>query len=224
MLAKKIHIMLSVIALGAALTACQKKDKNSPGYEYMPDMYRQSSYRANEYNPFLAAAWGQHSSNILPAAGTIAHSFNREMAINFFPYAFPNSPAGRDSAKVFLKSPLEKTEAHKAEGMRLYGIYCSTCHGAAGMGDGPVPKILETRDNLGLKPTPYNAEPISLYTEGELFHITQFGKGNMGSYATQLSAYERWQVVQYVQELQTGGAATAASDSTNTTADTTAAK
>lgn len=204
MLRKKLNVLVSVAAISVALVACQKKDKNSPGYEYMPDMYRSPAYKANEFNAFLSA-----STNLLPADGSIAHSFDREKSINFFPYPF--SETARDSAALYLKSPLAKSEFHLAEGKRLYEIFCAACHGTGGMGDGPVVKVLEARDNLGLKPQPYNSELLKVLSEGSIFHTTQYGKGLMGSYASQVSAYERWQIVQYVQTLQNPATTEAAS-------------
>jgi len=147
--------------------------------------------------------------------GTIAHSFDREKMINYLPFPYPNTPQGRDSAGIFLKNPLAKTEAHMAEGKRLYDIYCAVCHGKTGAGDGSVVKLLtDKRDNPTLTPTAYNTDPIKSYSEGLIFYTTQYGKNNMGPYNTQLSAYERWQVVMYVQTLQGGGTS---ADSTQTT-------
>ena len=34
--------------------------------------------------------------------------------------------------------------------------------------------------------------------EGTMFHVTTYGKGNMGSYASQLDRKQRWMVVQYI--------------------------
>jgi mono/diheme cytochrome c family protein len=43
-----------------------------------------------------------------------------------------------------------------------------------------------------------------------MFHVTTYGKGNMGSYASQLSKKQRWMVVQYVKSQQSkeGGSQT----------------
>ena len=41
--------------------------------------------------------------------------------------------------------------------------------------------------------------------EGKIFHVITYGKGMMGSHASQLNKEERWLVVQYVKYLQNGG-------------------
>lgn len=38
-----------------------------------------------------------------------------------------------------------------------------------------------------------------------MYHSITYGKGLMGSHASQINQMERWQVIQYVQVLQKGG-------------------
>jgi hypothetical protein len=38
--------------------------------------------------------------------------------------------------------------------------------------------------------------------EGKIFHTLTYGKGTMGSHASQLTQEERWKLVFYVQKLQ----------------------
>jgi len=64
--------------------------------------------------------------------------------------------------------------------------------------------------------------------EGTMFHSITYGKGNMGSYASQLSREQRWMVIQYVKHHQGGGnaaaATPAATDSTSNSSDSTTTK
>lgn len=198
--------LISIAAAALLLTSCQKKDKNSPGYELTGefDMYRSPSYKAYENNPFFSNGLTMQGS----VDGTIMHSFDREKMINYLPFTYANTQGGRDSATANLKNPLAKTEEHVKRGEYLYNIYCVACHGKSGQGDGPVVKLLDKRDNAGLLPPAYNSDQLKNATEGQIFYATQYGKNNMGPYNAQLSAYERWQVVMYVQTLQGGGVAT----------------
>jgi mono/diheme cytochrome c family protein len=212
---KKLNISFIAIAAGMLLLSSCYKAKNSPGWEYMgqTDMYRSPSYKAYENNPFFNNGLTMQNQ----VEGTIPHSFDREKMVNYMPFNYSNNLAGRDSAIAYLKNPLAKTEAHLKDGEYLYNIYCIACHGKKGMGDGPVVTLLAKRDNMGLLPPAYNSDQLKNATEGQIFYATQYGKGNMGPYAAQLSAFERWQVVMYVQTLQGGGAA---SDSTSAPTDT----
>ena len=209
---KNLNIgFIAAVAGMMVLTSCYKK-KNSPGYEYMGefDMYRQSSYRAYETNPVFPNGLTMQNQ----VDGTIPHSHDREKMVNYMPFPYANTLAGRDSAIAYLKNPLTKSAEHIAEGERLYKIYCIPCHGAKGKGDGSVVKILDKRGNMALLPPAYDSDQLKMATEGQIFYATQYGKGNMGPYAPLLSAYERWQVVMFVQTLQ--GSAPVTADSTNT--------
>lgn len=210
---KKLNISFIAIAAGMLLLSSCSKDKNSPGYEFMGefDMYRSQSYKAYESNPVFPNGITMQNQ----VDGTISHSFDREKMINYMPFPYPNTPGGRDSAILYLKNPLAKTDSHVKEGERIYNIYCVACHGKKGNGDGPVVKLLEKRSNMGLLPPAYSSDQLKGATEGQIFYTTQFGKGNMGPYASQLNAFERWQVVMFVQTLQ-GTGSTTPTDSSKT--------
>lgn len=198
---KKLNISLIALAGGMLLLSSCYKAKNSPGWEYMgqTDMYRSPSYKAYENNPVFSNGLTMQGQ----VDGTVPHSFDREKMINYMPFNYSNTLAGSDSAKAYLKNPIARTEDNLKMGEYNFNIYCAACHGKKGQGDGPVVTLLEKRDNMGLKPT---ADQLMTATEGQIFYTTQYGKGNMGPYAAQLSAHERWQVVLYVQTLQGGGA------------------
>jgi mono/diheme cytochrome c family protein len=212
---KKLNISLIAIVGGMLLLSSCYKAKNSPGWEYMgqTDMYRSPSYKAYETNPVFSNGLTMQGQ----VDGTVPHSFDREKMINYMPFGYSNTATGRDSAIAYLKNPLAKNEVNMKNGEYLFGIYCATCHGKAGKGDGPVVKLLEKRDNMGLLPPAYDSDQLKGATEGQIFYATQYGKGNMGPYAPLLTAHERWQVVMFVQTLQGGAPA----DSSSAPADTT---
>jgi hypothetical protein len=55
--------------------------------------------------------------------------------------------------------------------------------------------------------------------DGTYFHSITFGKGQMGSYASQLSTMQRWMVIAYIRSKQDTGKAPATA-ATTATADT----
>ena len=82
-----------------------------------------------------------------------------------------------------------------ARGDTLYHTFCAVCHGVAGAGDGPVgPKVA----------APSLLTPRAIgYTDGYLYSITRYGRGIMGKYGDKITAQDdRWQVVNYVRQLQ----------------------
>lgn len=181
-------------ALVVGFTSCGKKEANSPGFEFMPDMYRSPS--VEYYGTQVIGGDTTYSSRFLPVKGTIARGY--------MPYVYPNTPEGYDQAGLYLQNPLIYSEQVDKEGETLYGKFCVHCHGTSGAGDGKV----------GLKlpgaPPAYNG-PLKNLPEGKIFHSITYGKGLMGNHASLLSQEERWKLVYYVQKLQ--GPKTAATDS-----------
>ena len=97
-------------------------------------------------------------------------------------------------AKANLNSSIENSEAHKANGKELYGIYCAVCHGNKGDGQG----ILMTREKFLGVPSYADRE----ITPGSIYHVLMYGKNAMGSHAGQVNAEERWEIAQHVMELR----------------------
>lgn len=50
-------------------------------------------------------------------------------------------------------------------------------------------------------------EDMKAYPEGRIFHVVTYGKGAMGSYASQLTTKQRWMVTAYIRSKIGGGAA-----------------
>ena len=83
-------------------------------------------------------------------------------------------------------------------GGRLFGIYCTPCHGKSGTGDGYVgqklilqPWNLTSSNDLH----PWNSPD---YPDGYIFGMMTFGGAVMPIYAIDLSPTERWEVVNYI--------------------------
>ncbi len=187
---------LTAIVLVAGFTSCGKKDVNSPGTEFMPDMYRSPSVEVYGTSTFNGDT--VYSTKFMPVKGTIARGY--------IPYAYANTPEGYEQAGLYLKNPIAMSDAVMKDAEKLYGYYCTHCHGAAGGGDGKVGAKLPGA------PPAYNGTLKNL-PEGKIFHSITYGKGLMGNHASILTQEERWKLVHYVQKLQ-GPKETAAADST----------
>lgn len=185
--------------LATGFSSCGKKDANSPGVEFMPDMYRSPSL---EYYQVHTVDGDTINNAMKPVKGTVARGF--------VPYAYPNTPEGYEAAGLNLRNPLAAAnrETWEKDGEVLYGKFCVHCHGATGAGDGKV------GGKLPGPPPAYNGALKNL-PEGKIFHSMHYGKGSMGSHASQLTQEERWKLVYYVQKLQ--GPKEAAVDSTKAT-------
>jgi len=193
-------LCLVLFGMGSCTT-----DENSPGLEYMPDMYRSPAVEAYvdygmdpyHYTEELALKQRNTQSARLPAPGTIANH-GSDMKFNL-PYAYPNTTEGYEAAGSNLRSPLMTNEANILEGAELYMKMCQHCHGEKGEGNGAIAR------NGKIKGIPSYSGKLKDLPVGKMYHTLQYGKGLMGSHASQMSQRDRWMVIEYIKILQQGG-------------------
>lgn len=202
---KKVFAFLGAGVL--ALSSCTV-DPNSPGVEYMPDMYRSPSYETYsqkmDYDKLdeegLSDEEMMRNKDYAEMFkyGALRTPAEHSVPRGFEPYPFPNTPEGYELAGERLKNPVEFNEATLAEGKRLYMIFCDHCHGEKGDGQG---KII-TNGAFPGGPQDYTSPTMIDLPEGKMFHTIHYGKGLMGSHAGQLSKEERWMIIHFIQDLQ----------------------
>jgi len=195
----RLYINIGLASLALMFFACDSADPNSPGVEFMPDMYRSPSIEVyvDYENP-------NRISVILPVEGTIVFTEDEENEMYNYPYPYSNTFEDYERAGLELNSPIEMTEETVAEGKIIYQRFCLHCHGKTGQGDGGVPS------NSEYPPPPaYNSNNLKSLPVGKMFHTLTYGKGMMGSHASQVSKKDRWTVIQYVKYLQNGSKMTA---------------
>ena len=200
-----IFVYCLLLTVYFSFSSCGKKDPNSPGVEFMPDMYRSPSVEVYNANPMYKDSAGSRN----PVEGTIPRGF--------MPYMYANDSAGYGMAGRSLKNPIALTPEVLKQGEELYGKFCVHCHGATGGGDGSVASKLP-----GPPPAYYGV--LKNLPEGKAFHSITYGKGMMGAHAQQLTQEERWKLVHYVQMLQHSKDAPVADASTATAATETKAE
>ena len=162
--------------------SCQDKDYRN--YQYMPNMYQEVSYEA--YGKYDVFANGMEAMD--PAPGSVKRGE--------LPYEYEDSQEGYEAAKANLKNPLTYTEDNYNDGKELYTLYCAICHGDKGNGKGT---LAEREKILGIPA--YNDQGRAI-TEGSVYHVAFYGINNMGSYASQTTNHELWQIDMYVMSLK----------------------
>lgn len=191
--------LAGTFGLMVMLTSCFK-DPQSPGYEYMPDMYRSAAYKTYEPNPNFADS----SNALLPVAGTISRGEWPYDAneVRDFPFPYPDTKEGYEASSE-MANPVPFSEKVLNEGQVLYINFCSHCHGVKGEGDG----TLITNDKFPPPPS-YSSGNSSRggamkdLSAGKIFHTITYGINLMGAHASQLDKEQRWKIVYYVQTLQ----------------------
>jgi mono/diheme cytochrome c family protein len=189
---KKSLIITGCIITGIVILSCNNPRRN-PGRAYMPDMSYSTAYETYAPTDERLSKYGAHYNN-QPVAGTIARD-------DMFPYTLKNDSAGyAQSASVV--NPLPPLNAKDyLEAARLYLINCGICHGAKLDGNGPLYK--DGNGPFTAAPKKFIGDPDMVkMTEGTMFHSVTYGKGQMGSYASQLNTKQRWMIIHYIKEKQ----------------------
>jgi mono/diheme cytochrome c family protein len=175
--------------LAIVMISCDST-RRDPGRAYMPDMAYSNAYETYAPTDRLEKK-GVHFTG-RPVEGTMARG-------DMMPYGLKNDSLGYVQSAA-IKSPLAPGIADLKNAERLYLINCGICHGPKLDGNGPLWK-----DGSG----PFTAAPknfmdaaMKAMPEGTMFHSVTFGKGQMGSYASQLNTNQRWEVIAYIRSKQ----------------------
>ena len=177
---KSVYKITLLFGITILVSSCH--NNAAPNYQYFPNMYESVGYETySESDAFKNGIEAQ-----LPAEGTVNRGFE--------PFEYENSTEGYELAKANLKSPLDSLGRNPEKAKELFEIYCATCHGNNGNGNG---KLVEREKFLGVPS--YKDRVI---TEGSIFHVITYGLNSMGSHANQLSPQERWLVTDYVLKLK----------------------
>jgi mono/diheme cytochrome c family protein len=109
-----------------------------------------------------------------------------------------------------MTNPVAADEKSVATGKRLFEIYCTPCHGKSGSGDGYVGEKFSLRPfDLTSGNTMHSWNPKE-YPDGYIFGYMSLGGAAMPAYANDLSATERWHVVNYIRKVLQKGPEVAA--------------
>jgi mono/diheme cytochrome c family protein len=203
---KSILRYMLIPAVAGLVSSCAWDDKTTPGYEFMPDMYRSPSYETYGENPLYADSMASR----MPVPGTVARGNDIFSDYDRLPYPFGNTPEGYEEAGVKLKNPFEVTPQAIEEGKVLYADYCTPCHGETGDGNGLVVQ------RNGPRPPAFNSDLLKDLPVGKMYHTIHWGKNMMGSHASQVTPTQRWKIIMYIQKLQKPAAEQSA-DASNTT-------
>lgn len=184
---KKIIPSAFILTAFLVLVSCNH-DRNHPGWAYMPDMYYSEPYDAYTENPFFADSITMQE----PIPGAIARGH--------IPYHYQaKNYTDQVRAGIELINPIEKNDINLETGKKQYEIFCLTCHGIEGKGDG----YLHTSGKFTAKPTSLIDDYVQKKPDGEIFHVITTGSlsGLMGPHGYMISHDDRWRIIHYVRFL-----------------------
>ncbi len=215
----KFFTVIAIATNAVVLVSCGSGN-DKPGKIYMPDMaYSRAieTYSLLDSTKFTndPAQLGEKIFyNSRPVEGTL-----RLGDVPPFEAPLSDSAGGLYTISNQTKNPVPALSTHDSlEAARLFNINCAICHGVKAGSDGPVGARVGGVKNI------VNASPG--YSDGRIFHVMEYGQNNMGSYASQLSAKQRWMIIHYIRTLEPkpeAGAAAAATPAATAATDSSAA-
>jgi len=209
---------LAVVSVSVLLLGSCTADADSPGLEYMPDMYRSPAIEPyvdyGEIRGREVTDYKMKLSAMVPPMGTIPYYGTDSANVSLMlPYWRKASLAFRETHGLYganltntdeytlsavdknpYKLTAENSEATFKKGKELFTAMCQHCHGEKGDGNGPM-----------VASGAYSGVPdykTVVATEGQMFYSIYYGKGMMGSHSSQLNKKEIWTLVHYVKKFQ----------------------
>lgn len=226
-----IGAILGIALFAWLFSLCSPAGKNKTGHEYMPDMYHQVAYEANQYSAYYWNHWDNKSTRTKAelsqprgkVAGTIARGmtgvyYNGLGALDIVrgknasnaiavppngeaPFYYENNEDDRYACEEQIIG--NPLPITKAGLERGKNLYTISCAICHGdKGDGQGWLV-------AMPDTKYPAQPKNLLGDdmisagnGRFYFGIMYGKNVMGGYSDKLSFEERWEVIHYVRALQ----------------------
>jgi mono/diheme cytochrome c family protein len=172
----------------------RRTKSDTPRIHPVRDMDYQPRFKAQGETPLFADGRTMRP----PVPGTVARGDLRDDD------HFYRGLSGEDFTETFPEQLGPITSSLMARGRERYNVYCATCHGLVGEGDG-----ITSQRALAREDSPGWVKPLSLHTQGvreqpvgKIFNSISNGIRTMPSYSSQITPRDRWAIVLYVLALQ----------------------
>lgn len=165
---------------------------SEPRIHIIRDMANQERFKAQQANPIFSD--GRELRPQVP--GTVARGDLRDD---------PHFYQGLVSGEWATTYPpqIEQTAGFIRRGQQRFNIYCASCHGLGGAGDGIVAKRAADLGTPGWNPpTSLVGEAVRERPHGHVFNTITNGIRTMPPYGDQIPEQDRWAIVAYVRALQ----------------------
>lgn len=184
--------ILSALALLPPVWIAKARYKQSslPRIHLVRDMDLQSKYLPQQTSSFFVDGRGMRP----PVPGTIAVGT---------PVENTHLRLGTVHGLPASSFPLDVTAELVERGRQRYNVYCATCHGLAGDGDGITSQLAFDREEpKWIRPLSFHLELVRDQPAGLLYQTISDGIRKMPAYGSQIPIQDRWAIVLYVRALQ----------------------
>ena len=180
----------------AALAGCRGETSKERPIVGIRNMYDQPKYKIQERSEFFAD--GRTMRPLVE--GVVSRSEEVDPRIS--------EGLLEDGTGYVLTLPQETVDhgggmtALLKRGQERYNIYCSTCHGETGTGNGLAAQRAKAAGAAAFAPANLHADRLRHIPDGQLFATISHGKGNMAPQGQSIPVQDRWAIVSYVRALQ----------------------
>ncbi len=182
---KNIFLFTAALGLSAGLIGCTDGTHDQPNIELIQDFMITPAIKPQTLDEHAPNKIGMR----VPPDNTVP--------VGFKPYAYGTNA---EKAAKENKNPLSgnESEAVLKVGEKYFETNCAVCHGFKGEGG----EHTSVGEKMNLKPPSLLSEKIRKMSDGGIYHIVTMGQGVMGPYASHVPQEYRWQVINYVRNLQ----------------------
>mgnify|MGYP000981237857 CR=1 FL=1 len=211
---KKFYLKIGLALLFVAYLLY--KNPKSTGNTYAPDMAYSNALETygESQEGGIATLFGNAKvmmASLLPVANTVSRTalpsnelYQKEKSVIYsyrYTQFYQNTDVDKARAGVELNNPYSPTEDVLKRGAIVYKNQCAVCHGAKGLGDGPLIVREDGSDGAYKAIPPAYSDRLKTLKDGEIFHSITYGKNLMGGYAAHVNADDRWKLICYIKEL-----------------------
>lgn len=179
-----IYRKILVCSLSLLVLVSCDRTRSSTGWDYMPDMYYSNAYESYSPNPNFS----DEMTMRIPVEGTVP----REMV----PFPWERTDEDRLAAGEALSNPMESGSENLVRGLEYYEIFCLSCHGTLGDGQG----YLFTSGRYPYPPASLVNDKVKVLSDGEIYHSITVGYGIMGAHGAMIEPEDRWRIILHLRE------------------------
>ncbi len=200
-----VTLLIVVIATWVPLAMiyeARKTKSRQPRIHFFLDMDKQARFGPQSSHPWFVDGRAMR----LPVEGTILRGglmHDQHFALGYL--TNDGTPTGvvTEFVKSLPPQLSSDVDALTERGRNRFSIYCATCHGSVGAGDGPTHlRAIELKETKWVPATNLLTQMIRDREDGQLFQAITDGVRNMPSYGSQIPPRDRWAIVAYLRQLQ----------------------
>lgn len=186
-----VTLLIALSVLPVFLIAVHRYERKSkPRIHPLQDMAFQPKYLPQQSSPLFAD--GRDMRPPVPGAVAADALIDQDHFLH-----------GTINGRPATTFPVPVTAEMMHRGRERFAIFCATCHGLAGDGDGVTAQLaFEREEPKWVRPLSLHNASVVSQPVGQIFATVSNGIRTMPSYSSQIPVEDRWAIILYVRALQ----------------------